>query len=176
MASVGIRQVAKSFGPTAVLNEVSLEIQDREFMTLVGPSGCGKSTLLRIIAGLERQDSGTISIGGQTVDHERPLKRDVAMVFQSYALYPHLNVFDNIALPLKMRRTALHQRLPLVGRLAPGRRAIDRGIAADVQGVAEVLRIEPLQSVFSGERAQEPLEVLDDMQTDVKAVLPKQSS
>ena len=172
MASVGIRQVAKSFGPTAVLNEVSLEIQDREFMTLVGPSGCGKSTLLRIIAGLERQDSGTISIGGQTVDHERPLKRDVAMVFQSYALYPHLNVFDNIALPLKMRRTALHQLLPLVGRLAPGRRAI----AADVQGVAEVLRIEPLQSVFSGERAQEPLEVLDDMQTDVKAVLPKQSS
>ena len=103
MAQVSLHNIAKNFGLTELLHDVSLDVKDGEFLTLVGPSGCGKSTLLRIIAGLERQSSGSVQIGSQAVDHLRPRDRDLAMVFQSYALYPHLSVFDNIAVPLRMR-------------------------------------------------------------------------
>ncbi|MEO8137443.1 MAG: ABC transporter ATP-binding protein, partial [Betaproteobacteria bacterium] len=109
---------------------------------LVGPSGCGKSTLLRIIAGLERQDSGTVSIGGASVDHLRPHERKVAMVFQNYALYPHMSVFENIALPLTMSRLNLFERIPLLRLLSPRRRAVMQQIAGEVKAVAEQLRIE----------------------------------
>jgi ABC-type sugar transport system ATPase subunit len=101
MAQLKIDQVRKSFGKTDVLKGVNLDIADGEFIVLLGASGCGKSTLLRIIAGLETQTSGRISIGGQVVDHLPPARRGIAMVFQSYALYPHLDVAGNWAMGLK---------------------------------------------------------------------------
>src|SRR3954469_25154384 len=104
MASVKLSGISKTFGDTSVLQGIDLSIRDGEFLTLVGPSGCGKSTLIRIIAGLESQDRGTVEIGGLSVDHLRPHERRVAMVFQSYALYPHMSVGANIALPLVMAR------------------------------------------------------------------------
>ena len=144
MAAVELRDIRKSFGKTEVLRNVSLDIADREFMTLVGPSGCGKSTLLRIVAGLESQDSGQVLIDGDPVDGRRAADRDLAMVFQSYALYPHLTVRRNIAVPLVMRRLNTVQRLPLIGRLLPGTAAILRDIARDVGAVADTLQIQPL--------------------------------
>ena len=128
MASVRLSEIRKAFRDTQILHGVSLDIADGEFLTLVGPSGCGKSTLLRIIAGLEQQDTGEVAIGERTVDHLPPKARDVAMVFQSYALYPYMTVAENIALPLVMRRMNAWQRLPFVGRVLPGtasRRARD---------------------------------------------------
>jgi multiple sugar transport system ATP-binding protein len=144
MASVELRGIAKAFGRAQVLREVGLSVRDGEFLTLVGPSGCGKSTLLRIIAGLERQDGGTVAIGGAGVDHLRPAARNVAMVFQSYALYPHLSAFDNIATPLMMARLSLLERLPLLRHLSPRRRRVMRAIAEDVRAVAAQLRITEL--------------------------------
>jgi multiple sugar transport system ATP-binding protein len=144
MADLTIDRISKSFGRTQVLRDVSLAVQDGEFLSLLGPSGCGKSTLLRIIAGLETRDAGSIAIGGRAVDALRPKARDVAMVFQSYALYPHYTVERNIALPLQMRRLSRWQRLPLVGRLLPGSRSTRAEIAAEVRGVARALEIEPM--------------------------------
>ncbi|WP_315918602.1 sn-glycerol-3-phosphate ABC transporter ATP-binding protein UgpC [Mesorhizobium sp. SP-1A] len=105
MAQVAIRNAAKAFGPVKVLHDVSVDIPDGEFVVLVGPSGCGKSTLLRMIAGLEAVSSGTIAIGERVVNHLPPAKRDIAMVFQSYALYPHKTVEQNMAFALKLRKT-----------------------------------------------------------------------
>jgi multiple sugar transport system ATP-binding protein len=144
MASVELRGIVKAFGRTAILQGIDLAARDGEFLTLVGPSGCGKSTLLRIIAGLESQDAGAVAIGGSPVDHLRPAERNVAMVFQSYALYPHLSAFDNIATPLMMQRLALAERLPVVRALSPRRRRIMRGIAQEVRAVATQLRIADL--------------------------------
>jgi multiple sugar transport system ATP-binding protein len=103
MASVGIRDVRKAFGTTAVIHGVNVSIQDGEFVVLVGPSGCGKSTLLRMIAGLENITAGEIRIGERVVNNVPPKERDVAMVFQNYALYPHMTVADNMAFSLKLR-------------------------------------------------------------------------
>jgi multiple sugar transport system ATP-binding protein len=102
MAVVDIRNVRKAFGSVEVLHGVSVDIADSEFVVLVGPSGCGKSTLLRMIAGLENITSGEIAIGGRVVNTVPPKDRDVAMVFQNYALYPHMTVFDNMAFSLKL--------------------------------------------------------------------------
>ena len=104
MAGLELRHIEKTFGRTRVLHDVSLEANDGEFVVLLGPSGCGKSTLLRIIAGLEPQTRGSVHIGGQCVDTLPPADRDIAMVFQHYALYPHLTVRENLAFGLKMRR------------------------------------------------------------------------
>ncbi len=104
MASVEISRVHKSFGSTEVLHGVSLTIEDSAFVVLVGPSGCGKSTLLRLIAGLEEIYEGEIRIGGRDVRGVSPRDRDVAMVFQNYALYPHMSVFDNMAFSLKLSK------------------------------------------------------------------------
>jgi multiple sugar transport system ATP-binding protein len=144
MADLAIDRISKSFGRTQILRDVSLAVQDGEFLSLLGPSGCGKSTLLRIIAGLETKDAGSIAIGGRKVDALRPKARDVAMVFQSYALYPHYSVERNIALPLQMRRLNRWQRLPAIGRLVSGSRTARAEIAAEVLGVARALEIEPL--------------------------------
>jgi multiple sugar transport system ATP-binding protein len=103
MASVDVTGIRKSFGSLEVLHGVDVAIGDGEFIVLVGPSGCGKSTLLRMIAGLEEVDKGTIAIGGQVVNDVRPKDRDIAMVFQSYALYPHMTTRDNMAFGLRMR-------------------------------------------------------------------------
>ena len=102
MATLDLQSISKSFGSAKVLHDISLAIADKEFVVFVGPSGCGKSTLLRIIAGLEETSEGKILIGGDDVSHANPVDRGISMVFQSYALYPHLTVFENIAFPLRM--------------------------------------------------------------------------
>ncbi len=104
MAAIAFEGVSKRFGATAVLRALDLEIRDQEFLVIVGPSGCGKSTALRIIAGLEEVSAGTLSIAGRVVNEVAPKDRDVAMVFQSYALYPHMSVRENIAFGLRIRQ------------------------------------------------------------------------
>jgi multiple sugar transport system ATP-binding protein len=104
MASVDIRGVRKAFGPVDVIHGIDVSIGDEEFVVLVGPSGCGKSTLLRMIAGLEQITGGEISIGGRVVNQLPPKERDIAMVFQNYALYPHMTVRDNMGFSLKLRK------------------------------------------------------------------------
>ncbi|MEM1129289.1 MAG: sn-glycerol-3-phosphate ABC transporter ATP-binding protein UgpC [Pseudomonadota bacterium] len=104
MAEVQIENVVKRYGSVQVMHGVDVDIDDGEFVVLVGPSGCGKSTLLRMLAGLEEISAGSISIGGRVVNDMPPKDRDIAMVFQSYALYPHKTVFDNIGFPLKMAK------------------------------------------------------------------------
>ena len=104
MATVSLRDVTKSFGSTEVIKGVSADIQHGEFVALVGPSGCGKSTLLRMIAGLEDVSGGVIEIGGRKVNDVPPKARDVAMVFQNYALYPHMTVAENLGFSLRMQK------------------------------------------------------------------------
>ena len=144
MAEIEIRALRKAFDGAEVLKGVDLRIEDGEFISLVGPSGCGKSTLLRIIAGLEPQSAGEILIDGVSADGVRPSARNLSMVFQSYALYPHLSVFDNIAVPLRMKRLSALQRAPLIGRWLPSRRRAEHIIREDVGKVAEQLEISPL--------------------------------
>ena len=104
MASINLKQISKSFGAVEVIPPLDLEINDGEFVVFVGPSGCGKSTLLRLIAGLEDVTSGQVEINGEDATFAQPAKRGLAMVFQSYALYPHMSVRNNIAFPLKMAK------------------------------------------------------------------------
>ncbi|WP_353646633.1 sn-glycerol-3-phosphate ABC transporter ATP-binding protein UgpC [Mesorhizobium sp. WSM2239] len=103
MTAIALRQIRKSYGPLQVIHDVDIEIASGEFLVLVGPSGCGKSTLLRMIAGLEEISGGTLDIGGKVVNGLAPAERDIAMVFQDYALYPHMSVRENMAFGLKMR-------------------------------------------------------------------------
>ncbi|MBJ7383314.1 MAG: ABC transporter ATP-binding protein, partial [Mycolicibacterium sp.] len=105
MATVHFSGVTKSYGSTSVVDDLNLELPDGSFTVLVGPSGCGKSTSLRMLAGLESVTSGSITIDGRDVTHLQPRERDVAMVFQNYALYPHLTVRENIAFPLRASKT-----------------------------------------------------------------------
>jgi multiple sugar transport system ATP-binding protein len=133
MAAVALRGVHKSFGSTAVVHGVDLDIKDGEFCVLVGPSGCGKSTLLRMIAGLEEITGGKIDIGGRVVNDLAPKERDIAMVFQNYALYPHMTVRDNMAFSLKLANVAKEQ---LEQRVAD---------AAGILGLAEYLERYPRQ-------------------------------
>src|ERR1700690_2641707 len=104
--TVDLDRLSKAFGPLTVLHELSLSVAPGEFMVLLGPSGCGKTTALRMIAGLETVTSGGIRINGRDVTDVAPKNRDIAMVFQSYALYPHMTVAENIAYPLKIRKLA----------------------------------------------------------------------
>ena len=104
MGSITLKNVQKSFGGVTVIPDISLEIEDGQFVVFVGPSGCGKSTLLRLIAGLEDVTSGQILIDGVDMSKEAPAQRKLSMVFQSYALYPHMSVRGNIAFPLKMEK------------------------------------------------------------------------
>lgn len=138
--SIDLRGISKSFGDTQVLTDTDLSVNEGEFLSLVGMSGCGKSTLLRIIAGLEAPDRGSVFIGGANVTALDPSDRNLAMVFQSYALYPHMSVRQNIATPLRMRLLALPARLPLLGKLlAP--RAVLAQIDTAVSKAAETLQI-----------------------------------
>ena len=114
MATVALNNISKSFDDTQVLNNINLSIEDQEFIVFVGPSGCGKTTLLRIIAGLEEASEGQVIIDGVDVSTAHPVDRGISMVFQSYALYPHLSVFENIAFPLRVAKVPeaeLNQRV-----------------------------------------------------------------
>lgn len=144
MSNLKINQISKYFGDTCVLNNISLNVTDGEFVSLVGPSGCGKSTLLRIIAGLEEQTSGTVSINDTDMAGVRAAERNLSMVFQSYALYPHLTVAENIAVPLRMRRLNASQRFPVFGSAMPGTRSLNKQIANDVFSAAKMLEIDHL--------------------------------
>jgi len=126
LASLSLVNLSKAFDQEHVVSDVNLEVEDGEFVVLVGPSGCGKSTTLRMIAGLEQMTGGTIRIGDKVVNGVHPADRNVAMVFQSYALYPHMSVYDNLAYGLKRRRMAAAE------------------IAKSVAAVAQMLKIEGL--------------------------------
>jgi multiple sugar transport system ATP-binding protein len=118
MATVDLKTITKSFGATQVLQDIDLAIKDKEFVVFVGPSGCGKSTLLRIIAGLEEASAGQIVIEGTDVSALAPVDRGISMVFQSYALYPHLTVYENIAFPLRVAKLPEAEVQAKVGRAA----------------------------------------------------------
>ena len=133
MAGVTLNCVHKTYGKYHAVRGIDLEIPDREFTVLVGPSGCGKSTMLRMIAGLEEISAGTIMIDGEIVNDVRPKDRDVAMVFQNYALYPHMTVFENVAFGLRMRKTP-------DGEI---KRRVNE--AAELLGIAELLDRQPRQ-------------------------------
>jgi multiple sugar transport system ATP-binding protein len=133
MASVVIRDVQKAFGPTRVIHGVNIAIGDGEFVVLVGPSGCGKSTLLRMIAGLENITAGEIRIGDRVVNNVPPKERDIAMVFQNYALYPHMTVAANMGFSLKLRRSPNAEIEKRVRQ------------AADILGLSELLERYPRQ-------------------------------
>ncbi len=133
MASVTYDHVTKRFGEVVAVDDLSIEIEDKEFLVLVGPSGCGKSTALRCLAGLEDISNGQIFIGDQVVNDVTPKDRDIAMVFQSYALYPHMSVYDNMAFGLKLRKTPKDEIK---------RRVQD---AAETLGIEELLERKPRQ-------------------------------
>ncbi|MBI5067717.1 MAG: sn-glycerol-3-phosphate ABC transporter ATP-binding protein UgpC [Deltaproteobacteria bacterium] len=139
MAAVVLRELTKRFGKTSVIEGLDLEVRDKEFMVLVGPSGCGKSTALRMVAGLEEITGGTISIGDRVVNEVPPKDRDVAMVFQSYALYPHMTVRENLEFGLKIRKTPPAE--------------IDRLVteAAQILGIQELLLRKP-KELSGGQR------------------------
>jgi multiple sugar transport system ATP-binding protein len=139
MATIAAHDVTKRFGEVAAVDGITLSIRDGEFMVLLGPSGCGKTTFLRIIAGLEKQTSGDIVIGGAVVNDIPPRARGIAMVFQSYGLYPHFTVRDNIAFPLKTQRTPKEDIKPKVDW------------AAQLLGIGHLLDRRPRQ-LSGGER------------------------
>ncbi|WP_064685026.1 ABC transporter ATP-binding protein [Rhizobium bangladeshense] len=178
MAELTLKQVRKSFGALEVIKGIDLEVASGEFVVFVGPSGCGKSTLLRIIAGLEETTSGTLTIGGKDVTYAEPSERGIAMVFQSYALYPHMTVAENIGFGLSLARrpkaeiaakvaataetlqlTQLLERKPKA--LSGGQRqrvAIGRAIVRDPK---VFLFDEPLSNLDASLRAQMRLEIAD---------------
>jgi multiple sugar transport system ATP-binding protein len=133
MAQVVLKDINKLYGSVHAVKDVNLRIDDREFVVLVGPSGCGKTTTLRMIAGLEAISSGDVSIDGQVVNDLAPMDRDIAMVFQNYALYPHMSVFDNMAFGLKMRK---FDRREIATRVKE---------AADILGIGDLLKRKPRQ-------------------------------
>jgi multiple sugar transport system ATP-binding protein len=139
MAPVRLCGITKNFGQNTVLREIDLEVQDCEFMVLVGPSGCGKSTLLRLIAGLEEVTDGSIYLGDRQINHLPPKVRDIAMVFQSYALYPHMTVYNNIAFGLRRQRSQ-----KLTAWFSPRQKKQRTEIDLRVQQVAESLQISHL--------------------------------
>jgi multiple sugar transport system ATP-binding protein len=179
VAAVDIRGVRKSFGSTEVIHGVDVHVHDGAFVVLVGPSGCGKSTLLRMIAGLEEITEGEIAIGGRVVNQLSPKDRDIAMVFQNYALYPHMKVFDNMAFSLKLAKTdrkaireRVHRAAGILGltdlleryprQLSGGQRqrvAMGRAIVRDPQ---VFLFDEPLSNLDAKLRVQ--------MRTEIKAL------
>ena len=133
MASVTYEHVTKKFGDVAAVNDLNIKVEDKEFLVLVGPSGCGKTTALRCLAGLEEITDGKIMIGDRVVNEVAPKDRDIAMVFQSYALYPHLSVFDNMAFGLKLRKVPKNE--------------IKQGVekAAETLGIMDLLDRRPRQ-------------------------------
>ena len=133
MSFLSIENIRKNFGGLTILHDISIEIEQGDFLVLVGPSGCGKSTLLNIIAGLEQQSAGNIIIDGNHVNHTHPAKRDIAMVFQSYALYPNMTVRKNLSFGLEMHKVAKHEadaRIKQVSHMLQIENLLDRKPAA----------------------------------------------
>eukprot|EP01036_Dinobryon_divergens_P061416 gene61416-biopygen226 len=129
MASVEVRGVHKAYGSTKVIHGVDIGINDGEFVILVGPSGCGKSTLLRMIAGLENITGGEVLIGERVVNNVPPKERDIAMVFQNYALYPHMSVADNMAFSMKLRKapqSEIDERVSKAAKILGLEKLLDR--------------------------------------------------
>ncbi|MGF1444940.1 MAG: ABC transporter ATP-binding protein [Pikeienuella sp.] len=139
-----LRDITRRFGRMAVLHGISLTVPDGSFTSLLGPSGCGKSTTLRIMAGLDRPSTGQVLLDGTDVADRSAAERNVAMVFQSYALYPHLTVAENIALPLRMRQMSRFERFPGAARLLPSVRRKAQSQAETVRQVAETLGLDGL--------------------------------
>src|SRR5579871_2610807 len=147
MAGVMLRDLTKSFDKVTAVNSINLEIRDKEFMVLVGPSGCGKTTALRMIAGLEESTSGEIRIGDRIVNDVSPKDRDIAMVFQNYALYPHMSVYDNMSFGLRLKRTSTGGMWPFNSTRTFSQDEIDRRVkeAAEVLGINALLNRKPKQ-------------------------------
>ena len=139
MSKVTLTSIRKSFGDTEILHGIDLDIHDGEFLVLVGPSGCGKSTLLRIVAGLEETTKGDIFIGEHQVTDVEPKNRDIAMVFQNYALYPHMNVYDNMGFGLKLKKTPAAEIKERVTK------------AAEILGITDYLKRRP-KELSGGQR------------------------
>ena len=136
MTALTLTNICKSFGPVEVLKDITLSVEEGEFVVFVGPSGCGKSTLLRVIAGLETATTGAVEIGGEAVDNVPPAQRGIAMVFQSYALYPHLSVCENMALGLKQEKhskTVIEHRVDKAVKMLDLEPYVDRR-PADLSG------------------------------------------
>jgi multiple sugar transport system ATP-binding protein len=180
MADIVIDRVVKEFGSFRALQEVSLTVRDGEFVALLGPSGCGKTTLLRIIAGLEKQNAGRIVIGGRDVSDLAPRNRRLAMVFQNYAVFPHMTVFENVAFGLRMQKASqaeVKRKVERAAALLHIETYLDRYPAKLSGGqrqrvaVARALAVEPAVLLMD-----EPLSNLDallrlEMRTELKAVL-----
>ena len=158
MASIQFKSLRKTFGTVPVVKDISLDVKDGEFLVLLGPSGCGKSTLLRMLAGLETVSGGEIHINDRRVDQLPPTDRDIAFVFQSYALYPHMTVRRNIAFPLIMRKHRWWFHLPVIGGFA--KRRIERSpeVAELVERTAKTLaltdRLDQFPRTLSGGQRQ----------------------
>ena len=144
MAGIELKGISKSFEKNEVIKSLNLSIENGEFITIVGPSGCGKSTLLRIIAGLESQSNGDVIIDGREVNNIKASNRDLAMVFQSYALYPHLTVLQNLMVPLKLRRLSTLERFPIINWFLPNRRSKIDELHESVLQASETLQIKHL--------------------------------
>jgi multiple sugar transport system ATP-binding protein len=144
MAAVRLESVSKTFGKNVVVQAITMEVPDREFLVLVGPSGCGKTTTLRMIAGLETISGGKIYIGDRVVNDVEPRDRNIAMVFQNYALYPHMNVYENMAFALQLRKMS--------------REEIDKRVktAADILGIGHLLLRRP-KEMSGGQRRRAAL-------------------
>src|SRR5512136_801591 len=148
MASVTFEHVTKRYSNVVAVDDLNLQIADQEFLVFVGPSGCGKSTSLRMLAGLEDITAGTIYIGDRAVNDVAPKDRDIAMVFQSYALYPHMSVYDNMAFALKLRAKTGRLRKMVTAVLNRGAyqkiKAEEKDIDDRVQNAAKILGIQQL--------------------------------
>ncbi len=153
MAGVALKNLTKSFNKITAVNSINLEIRDKEFMVLVGPSGCGKTTALRMIAGLEESTAGEIFIGERLVNDVSPKDRDIAMVFQNYALYPHMTVYDNMSFGLRLKRLPTGGVWPFNTRRAFNTEEIDRRVqeAAEMLGLGALLQRKP-KELSGGQR------------------------
>ncbi len=147
MASVTLKDLTKEFKEVIAVNKVNLEIRDKEFLVLVGPSGCGKTTALRMIAGLEEATGGEILIGDRVVNDVSPKDRDIAMVFQNYALYPHMSVYDNMSFGLRLKRTPTGSIWPFNSKRTFNKAEIDHRVkdAANLLGLEKLLQRKPKQ-------------------------------
>src|SRR5262247_4180232 len=153
MGQVVLKGINKFYDSVHAVKDFNLQIRDKEFVVFVGPSGCGKTTTLRMIAGLEAISAGDISIDGQVINDLAPMDRDIAMVFQNYALYPHMSVYDNMSFGLRLKRTPTGGVWPLNSRRTFSKDEIDRRVqeAAEMLGLKHLLLRKP-KELSGGQR------------------------